>query len=305
MTIWGITPAGNRLLLGEPSEAALSWDRDAPADLFRAAFQADRLWEEISEVELWESGVLEFRGIVDEQNTRISSKGLTVELVCRSLEALLLDSEAPPGAVNAPSLELLEARFLAPLGLRLGEGDRGKKRGVLAVGKGESCWEALSRFCENWLGTVPFVDLSGLVQCAGAPERELELAQVISAEISLLPCNRIGRIWQQSCQGAYDTLYKGNRPGETRTRYFSAQSGKDPKAALAAGERESFLLTVTCAGRWYPGRNGRASVALPEAGRFYRCPVKSALYRRDASGDRTRLVLERGEEEKKEELKCG
>ncbi len=296
MIFWGTAVSGNRLLLGEAAETVLSYDRDAPADLLRVKFPADRLWEELREIDLSERGETVFRGIVDEQNTTLSSGGLTVELVCRSLEALLLDNEAPPVNIASPSLPLLETKLLLPLGLALGEGDREVKRGELTVEKGESVWTVLERFCGDFLGTAPFVDQNGLVQCAGTSGKSLELKDVISAQLNLLPCKRITEVWQQSCRGGYDTLYRGKEQGIKRQRYLSAQSGKDPRQVLAEGEKSSFLLTVTCAGAWWPPKSVSASVRLPGIGGFSNCPVRSVQYRRDKTGERTRLVLEKGEE---------
>lgn len=295
MIFWGTTLSGDRLLLGEPAEAALSYDRDAPADLLRVKFPVSRMWEELREISLYEGGKPVFRGVVDEQNTTLSSSGLTLELVCRSMEALLLDNEAQPETILAPSLPLLEKKLLLPLGLALGEGDRDRKRGELAVDKGESVWTVLEQFCRDFLGIVPYVDLNGLVQCGGVPGKALELKDVISAQVNLLPCKRVTEVWQQSGRGGYDTPYRSEWRGAVRRRYFSAQSGKSPRQALEEGERNSFLLTVTCAGARWPGRNASASVSLPGMGRFENCPVRSALYRRDQSGERTRLVLEKGE----------
>jgi len=292
---WGTTLSGDRLLLGEPAEAALSYDRDAPADLLRVKFPADRMWEELREVELYEKGEPAFRGIVDEQNTTLSAAGLTVELVCRSGEALLLDNEAQPETILSPSLPLLEKKLLLPLGLALGEGDRERKRGELAVSKGESVWTVLERFCRDFLGTVPTVDFMGLVQCGGSPGKNVELEDVISAQADLLPCKRVTEVWQQSGRGGYDTPYRSEWRGAVRRRYLSMQSGKSPRQVLEEGVRNSFLLTVTCAGARWPGRNASASVTLPGMGRFENCPVRSALYRRDKAGERTRLVLEKGE----------
>ncbi len=296
MIFWGVLPEGDQLLLGEPEEAVLTRDRDAPADMLRAKFPAASLWEECREVFVYDNGKLLFRGIVDEQNTLLTSAGLTVELVCRSLEALLLDNEAPPGTFSVPSLAQLETKLLAPLGLAFGEGDREKKRGELTVEKGESCWTVLERFCLDFLGAAPFVDLEGRVRCGGIPEETIELAEVISAQVSRLPCRYISEVWQQSCRGEYDTLYRGGRKRIFRRRYSSMQGGKDPRQILAQGERESFLLTVTCAGAVWPGRNVSASVTIPGVGRFAECPVRNVLYRRSKAGESTRFVLERGKE---------
>lgn len=293
MIFWGTTLNGDKLLLGEPAEAALSYDRDAPADLLRVKFPADRMWEELREVELYEKGEPAFRGVVDEQNTELSSAGLTVELVCRSREALLLDNEAMPESILSPSLALLETKLLAPLGLALGAGDRERKRGELVISKGESVWTVLERFCREFLGTQPAVDLDGLVQCEGVSGKSLGLKDVLSAQVNLLPCKRVTEVWQQSSRGTYDTPYRGEGRGVLRRRYLSMQSGKNPRQVLEDGERDSFLLTVTCAGAWWPGRNASASVTLPGMGRFENCPVRSVLYRRDKGGERTRLVLEK------------
>ncbi len=305
MTFWGTTGAGDRILLGEPALVLLSRDRDAPADLLRLKFPADSLWQELEEVEILEHGERLFQGMVDEQNTSLTSSGLTVELVCRSMEALLLDNEAAPGVMESPSLELLEQRLLGPLGLALGKGDREPKRGRLTVNKGESCWTALEKFCGTFLGVEPVLGTDGLVHCGGTRPETVELNRVLSAQVELAPCKRIGQVWQQSYRGSYDTLFRNPLGEVRRRRYLSRESGKSPAQVLAEGERDSFSLTVTCAGAWWLPKGGRASVTLPRAGRFEDCPVKSLLYRRDSSGQRTRLTLGRPEGAEKGDSLCG
>lgn len=294
MTFWGVLRDGSEFLLGEPLEAVLSYDRDAPADLLKAVFPAQRMWEELVRVTVYDGGCAVFCGLVDEQNTRISASGLSVELVCRSLEAVLLDNEAPPMPMKNPSLELLEWRLLAPLEFPRALGDRAKKQGELAVEKGDSCWTVLERFCREFLGTVPYVDEEGAVHCEGLPERKLELRDIRQAELSYLPCRRLSAVWQQSYRGSYDTPYGDPGAAQLRRRYLSMQSGRNPKELLLEGERESFQITVECAGAWWPVRGAEASLELERAGRFENCPVRSAVYLRDGGGERTRLVLEKG-----------
>lgn len=304
MIFWGISRTGKKLFLGEPVEASIACDRDAPADLLRARFPAEDMWEELRDVVGYEKGSAVFRGIVDEQDTFLSGEGLTVELTARSLEALLLDNEAQPGTIQSPSLARIEERFLKPLGLSLGEGDRGAKRGSLTISKGDSCWTVLSGFCREFLGAEPWVGLDGKVN-VGEEGTTLELDGVISAQVSLLPYKRISQVWLQSCRGSYDTLYRDESANVVRTRYLSLESGKRPKEILSRGEQDSFLITVTCAGPWRPVKRARASVFLPKVGRFENCPVRSALYRLDKSGERVKLVLERPEDEGGEEQSCG
>ena len=142
MTFWGVLQRGGQMLLGDPAEAVLSFDRDAPADQLKAVFPADRIWEDLGEVMVYEGGKGVFRGIVDEQNTRLSSEGLLVELVCRSREALLLDSEAEPAAIKRPSLESIHRRLREPLGFERVIGGGGAMPGELRVEKGTSCLAA-------------------------------------------------------------------------------------------------------------------------------------------------------------------
>ncbi len=297
MTFWGVKASGERMLLGEPMEAVLSFDREAPADLLRARFPADCLWEELREVLMYRDGELLFRGIVDEQNTTLSAEGLTTELVCRSLEALLLDNEAPPGVTGSPSFELLESRLLLPLGLRAGDVDKSRRQGELNVEKGESCWTVLNRFCQTYFGAQPTVDLDRRVQCGETAQKETELREIVSARVEMLPCKRLSEVWMQSCRGGYDTPFRGRQDSIPRRRYVSAQSGKDPRALLESAERESFLLTVTCRGAVWPGRSDTVGVTLPHVGRFTGCPIRSVRYRRDKNGEQTQLVLEKGVEE--------
>lgn len=292
MTFWGTLHSGAQMLLGSPEEAVLSYDRDAPADQLKALFPADKIWDSLVEVSAYEGGRGVFRGIVDEQNTRLTSEGLYVELLCRSREALLLDNEAEPGTIKSPSLETLRQRMLEPLGLTA-SGNSQPAAGELFIEKGTSCWEVLAGFCQDFFGTVPYVDFDGVVRCEGREPENTVLKDVMSAEISELPCKRLSAVWKQSCRGGYDTLYSNPEAAVSRRRYLSAQNARHPREVLAEAERESFQLTVTCAGSWWPAR-GTVDVAVPLAGRYEGCPVLRAVYYRDKNGERTRFILEKG-----------
>lgn len=292
MTFWGTLRDGAQMLLGSPEEAVLSYDRDAPADQLKALFPADKIWDSLVEVCAYEGGKGVFRGIVDEQNTRLTAGGLYVELLCRSREALLLDNEAEPGTIKRPSLEALRQRLLEPLGLTA-SGDSQPAAGERFIEKGMSCWEVLAGFCQDYFGTTPYVDFDGTVHCEGWEPEKLALKDVMTAEISELPCKRLSAVWKQGCRGGYDTLYSSPEAAVPRRRYLGAQDVRHPREVLAAGEREGFLLTVTCAGNWWPAR-GAVDVAVPMAGRYENCPVRKAVYYRDKNGEKTRFVLEKG-----------
>lgn len=293
MTFWGTSVSGDKILLGEPSAAVLLRDCDAPADLLEVKFPADKMWDGLAELELCEGDEVVFRGIVDEQNTLLSASGLTVELVCRSREAILLDNEAEPCSMLAPSLAALESKFLLPLGFAA-VGDKTKKQGELTISKGESVWAAVENFCEKWLGAVPFVDSDGALQCITAEKESVQVSQIIEAQIRQLPYKRISEVWQQSCRGSYDTPYRSGRGGVKRRRYLSMESTQSAADMIEESERESVLISLTCAGAYWPGRNAVVSAQVPGVGTLTDCPVRSIKYTRDKNGERTCLVLEGG-----------
>ncbi len=177
MIYWGALQNGEQLLLGCPEEAVLSYDREAPADQLKAVFPADRVWPELAEVLAYREGQGVFRGIVDEQNTRLTGSGLSVELVCRSREALLLDNEAEPGTIRNPSAEALSRRLLEPLGLRPGAGLQ-PAAGSLFIEKGTSCWTVLGVYVWGPGGPPSQELLDSLSQ-------ELEALREVGAAVSV------------------------------------------------------------------------------------------------------------------------
>ncbi len=292
MTFWGVLAGGEQMLLGDPLEAVLSFDRDAPADQLKAVFPAKELWEPLREVLAYDNGRGVFRGIVDEQNTRLTAEGLFVETVCRSREALLLDNEAEPVPIRNPSLAVLHKKLLEPLGFSEITGSAQCARGELHVEKGTSCWQVLAEFCREILGTEPYAGLDGTLHCEGVPSREIELNHVFAAEMAWRPYKRLSAVWKQGCRGGYDTLYADPKAPVVRRRYISAQNGGNPRKMLESARQGSSRLTVTCEGRWWPLRGALASGTAPGIGRFTRCPVVKGVYYWDGAGERTKLVLE-------------
>ncbi len=295
MIFWGTTCSGRRYLLGDPEQALFIRDADAPADELRAVFPADKVWEELQEVTVTREDVPVFRGLVDEQTAVLSPSGLTVELVCRSREALLLDNEACPGTLSGVTLETLEERYLLPLGLSLGAGDRTARAARLAVTKGESCWAVIARFCATVLGVTPFVDVDGRLQCVPAEETgHRQLNAIQSARWELLPCKRLGDVVLQSARGTYDTVFPGE-PGIRRRRYLARTAGKDPRALLAQSRLAGRRLRVTTPGEVWPARQEQVDLTVPGLGDFTGWRASSVRVRRDSQGLRTEWVLEGGE----------
>ena len=295
MTFWGELTDGTEMLLGDPTEAQLCYDSDAPADQLTAVFPAEKVWEDLAVVRVFHEGEVVFGGIVDEQNTRLSGEGFSVELVCRSWEALLLDNEAQPGVLRNPSLGYLWEKYFKSLGFLDILGDKEPKTAELTVEKGVSCWDLLEGFCRDYLGTVPYVDGGGVLHCEGIPESQLTAGSVLTGEFSRQPCKQLSAVWQQSFRGTYDTPFRNTAAwGIKRQRYVSMEERRDPRELLREGERESRLLTVECLGNFWPPRGALVTVEVQKLGKFPQCPVRSARYTRNSRGERTKLVLEGG-----------
>ena len=67
---------GTELLLGNPLEAELLYDSDAPADQLKAVFPTEKLWDDLAVVRVFHQGQVVFGGIVDEQNTGSTGRAL-------------------------------------------------------------------------------------------------------------------------------------------------------------------------------------------------------------------------------------
>jgi len=294
MTFWAETVQGDKMLLGAPKRAVLMRDRGAPADLLKVVFPADKLWESLRKVFVYDSGELIFGGVVDEQNSRLLSDGLTIELICRSFAAVLIDNEVLPQTIRNPSLKLLWERYIKPLGFSEIEGDMEPRRGEIVIEKGESCFAVLQKYCKIFFGTVPYLNEEGKIFCVPRDKNRREISDICSFEISEKFCKRISRVYMQNNIGVYAALFSNSAAKEiTRVRYVSSSSGKTPQELINNGERDSFSLTVTCMGAHYVPINTKIDISSPRYGEFLNCEVESIVYKLDDKGETTKFVLKK------------
>lgn len=291
-TIWGELKDKSEMLLGIPSSFILKKDKDAPADLLKVSFSADSCWEEIFRIKAYFEGKLIFSGIVDEQNTKLSSSGITVEIVARSLAALLLDNEAMPQTIQNPSLRVISERFVKPYGLTVGNCDNKAEKGELVVKKGDSCWTALEDFCSGFLGVIPHVTSSGEI-CFTAEKESYELDGIVEYNISYLNCKRISRVIVQNRSGAYGVIYNNKNAENTiRQRYLSSQSAALPDELIKASEKDCYEMSVKCDGFVDVPLWASVNLVLPTGDSYQDCRIKSMCNRIDKSSSATEFVLE-------------
>lgn len=297
MLITAKTEQGDELTLPQPVSLTLRRETAAPADELKATFAVSDRLPNLCRLTAEQDGEIFFHGIVDEQHTELTTGGLRVQLVCRSLEALLLDNEAKPEPILHPAQARLQLALLTPLGLTFAASELSPMSEPLTVSKGESCYSVLSRVTQAQLGSNPWVDFDSRVHCTPKAPTHHELTNLTSAKLSYLPCCQLSEITQQSTRLSYDTRWQNENCATPRRRYLSLQQGKNPKAMLADSLSQSRQLTVTCKGAWLIGKNDTASVSIPGLGKFTSCPITGIFYTRSSSGEHTRITLAISQEE--------
>ena len=278
----------------------MDWDEDAPAHSLAASFAVDAPAPRLARVEVLHEGVLVFRGIVDQQDTKISPQGNRLRLVARSLAALLLDNEALPQTYINPSLRGLFERHARPYGFPSFAGNGGAFRGKLTVEKGMSEWQVLQGFCDYFLGASLSVRPDGVLDAAGDPPKGLlrfsntDGIPYQSVTHQDFFCRRIQEIWLQAGVG---TGYQGHVVdaetaglGIQRKRYKTATNYQGT-SVLRKSRRQAEECTLSCLG-WVPAQLGmEASLADPFFGESDGWTVAKCTYQQSQAGESTCCVL--------------
>lgn len=235
-----------------PAGISLRRDADTPADSLELTFAARKplFREEPCGARMELDGAVLFSGIVDEHSISMNGGEREEFFALRSRAAVLLDSEAAPGLLRSPSLRLMEALFLLPLGIQAEAGDFSPKAGELVIEKGTSCWTAVCDFAEAFLHCMPHCTRAGALRFAEREIRIISLHDVRKTELLYRPYARISRVVVQNARtGAYNAVYENEAAaGISRIRYLSAYAKTAPKKLIADGERAYVRLRVTCGG---------------------------------------------------------
>lgn len=319
------TCGGTAVPLGEPLEAALSIEEDAPADAFsgvfpfpwKEAFEASEAFEEFGRekrtvpvfLEICREGRGEvFFGPIDELRHRVSSEGCALELAARSRAALLLDNEAVPQTYLYPSLPLLFKRHGEPYGFSEWEGETGGFSEPFTVTKGMSEWEVLALFCSRYL-KAPLRARGRKLQAlrergSGRPRLHF------GGDIPLLEC----AVEEKFCERyseilvrpenteAYTLSVAGRKAQELGLRRRRLLNGSEDQAreALRKAEKRAFCAELLVPGLPVPGAGVGtfAALTLPDTGETLPDLYVSGLrYSLSSSGESCRYYLRRRGEE--------
>lgn len=239
MVIWAEDDSGAEILLGEPTEFVFKSESSAPADSLKLVFPCSSEWPRLVRLEVVEAKEKIFIGIVDEEISESDSRGMRVTLVARSPAALLLDNEAEPQTIINPSLGLMEARFLRPLGFTEINGDRSIRAGKLDVNKGTSVYGILEKFAENFLGSNLRVSSLGTVSIGERKVKEWKPKGLISRKKLVDNYSVISKLhlWD-SVTGNYSSVF--TNPNFTAIPRERCLRSGEPKKIFSDGISHEF-----------------------------------------------------------------
>lgn len=138
--------------LPTPFYFTLLRDIDAPADSLTLTF----LNEDIPEIQfITISGDVDFYGVVDTITKKSDKSGQKTTLYCRSIAAMLLDTQATPGKSARPNLDVMS--IIASCGGRLKGFLYNSYTPIpyLNTSAGASMWNQITTFCQQTMGYPP------------------------------------------------------------------------------------------------------------------------------------------------------
>lgn len=276
-----------------PIRMTLVRDADTPADSMTVVFTpGDKgISEEPVGIRMEKNGEPVFGGIIDEHTVSMEKGFREESFVCRSPAVLLLDSEAMPGALQMPSVRLMEKLFLQPLGLSAKGEDLAPKKGQLSIEPGTSCWTVLCDFAAQFLKSDLHCGRDGTVYFSAREKRELELPTLTKLTVTRKPAAQISRVVVQNAQtGAYSAVYTDPEAPFTRIRYLSARADTAPAEIFAEGKQQALQVEAVCTGYVDAEPGDRTDLSAWDE-RLPELEVVSVRYTAESGSGETALLL--------------
>lgn len=258
--------------LYNPVSAKLSIEEETPADSLDITFAIDltnieeKTFPEIKYIKVFDdkNKILVFNGILDEQIVKISQNGAYLELHARSMAALLLDNEANPCVYSLPSLKDIFKNHIEQYGFAGFNGNEESFSKPFEVNKGTSQWEALSRFCKEYLNAFPRVEPSTFINITkNYNEKEICFSNELNDSINYLYISENTKRFKVisevnlrcSKDGVYSTTIvneKSKNRDIKRKRYIDPISSSDPVYVadniINKSNLDSYEIKIICPG---------------------------------------------------------
>lgn len=163
---------GKTVVFENAVSVVLDRDKEAVADALTLVLACDVCNRDFAFVCVEHDGKVIFKGIVDEQTETQTAAAVLVEIVARSMAAVLLDNEALPQIYHKPSMDEIFRRHIQPLGFESYIGKNGILNGELSITKGLSVWRVLQMFQSSCGGAEPKVRMDGTIDVSDNREEQ-------------------------------------------------------------------------------------------------------------------------------------
>ncbi len=146
-------------------------------------------------------GNIIFKGIVDEVVTKQNSGGAESVIYARNYTALALDNECEPCEYISPSIDIIYKKHLERFGISFGKHDYVPcRQGVMKIGRGNSHYYAVKKFCDMFLCTVPRISWMGDFRTDYRNKNEISVDNVYQITYRRKRCSQISKIYVYSGQ---------------------------------------------------------------------------------------------------------
>ena len=280
---------------------------DVPADCVSALFD-HRDCAELCSFHIFCDGMLVFKGVVDEQERIVSSSGAFLKISGRSLAALLLDNESVPVTYHHPSAGIIYEKHVKPFSIvTSGNPDR-TYYSDLVITKGESNWQALSRFCQNCMSSVPRISGRGELFFEGEEnEKEVIFSDTDGDILYQSIEERVRRCEEISCVNIKVSNASGYHAkvenadalerGIVRERYLNAVLTETPMnradTLIKNGRQKGYRIKLRCSGRQLDLLGASAEIRDTVIGEIRDLFVSALYYRLSPNDESTYMILKR------------
>ena len=284
--------------LPAPEKARYDAAEDAPADGFSGVFPLDEDCGTLIGLKILGDGDMLFYGTVDIQREIVSGSGSRLELTCRSLAGLLLDSAAVPVLYENLCLKDIFARHIQPYGFTDFRGETALYGGPFRVIPGMSEWQAAALFCRRFLRVTPRVNGTVFDASGGAvpdgPAFGAGGTKYFCAEVRNRCCDRVTQIDTPDAQTGIYRIAAWENALPLRVRCLT-KAGADAEAVMAQARRSAFAVLVECPGAPAAEIGAKTSLSDPLLGTYENMKVADIRCELDSGGLRTRYCLRRDE----------
>lgn len=290
-----------------PLSCTINMEEDVPADSLFASFHFFEC-NELKSVEVYDKDELIFKGLVDEQLTRINENGDFIELSARNMASILLDNESVPVSYNNPSTAVIKKKHLSPFLMDTKEQTNDTYFGNLTVLKGESNYKALESFCKKVYKKIVRVEKTGEVSFNGIKKDKTvcfsnDNKGIAYQEFSenIKRCEDISKVKIKVVNSSgYHTVVENKdavKRGIVRERYLNAVLTDTPvvfaQTMINKAKQKSYLISLKCKGQQLGVFGCDALVKDRKKGELSNLYVSSVRYSLNSKGETTAVTLKR------------